>query len=68
MDFLLSAGLADELMIGLAPVVLGSGNPFLKTHSTRRELTLLETLMIDTGGAILRYAPDVQSGSAVLHC
>lgn len=60
-DSLLSAGLIDELMIGVAPVVLGSGNPFFKTHSTRRELTLLETRTIDTGGVILRYAPEVQS-------
>ena len=56
-DSLLGAGLIDELMIGVAPVLLGSGKPFFKTHSTRRELTLLETRTIDNGGVILRYAP-----------
>lgn len=55
-DSLLGAGLIDELMIGIAPVLLGSGNSLFKKHSIRRELTLLETRRIDGGGVILRYA------------
>lgn len=55
-DSLLGVGLIDELMIGIAPVLLGSGNSLFKKHSIRRELTLLETRRIDGGGVILRYA------------
>lgn len=55
-DGLLEAGLVDELLLGIAPVVLGSGNPFFKAAHRQRDLILLETHVADTGGVILRYA------------
>ncbi len=52
---LLEAGLVDELLIGIAPVILGRGNP-LFSPGPQRPLTLLESRSIDTGGVLLRYA------------
>ncbi|SNS46709.1 Dihydrofolate reductase [Micrococcales bacterium KH10] len=53
---LLQAGLVDELLIGIAPVILGAGTPLLKPTSVPRELQLLETRAIDTGGVLIKYA------------
>lgn len=55
-DSLLDAGLVDELLIGVSPVILGAGTPLFKPAATLRPLSLLEARTIDTGGVLLRYA------------
>lgn len=54
-DTLLDAGLVDELLLGIAPVVLGSGTPFFKEADTARPLSLIESRAVDSGGVLLRY-------------
>lgn len=54
---LLDAGLVDELLLGIAPVILGSGTPFFATSEAARPLELLESHAVDTGGVLLRYRP-----------
>lgn len=53
--FLLDVGLIDELLIGLAPVMLGSGTPLFVSPQAKRTLTLRDTQMLDPGGMVLRY-------------
>jgi dihydrofolate reductase len=55
-DSLLTAGLVDELLIGISPVVLGTGTPLFKSASTIRPLRLVDTKQLDTGGVVVRYA------------
>jgi len=52
---LLAAGLVDEYRVCLAPAVLGTGNPLFKPGSPRRDLDLLESRPLKTGGVLLRY-------------
>lgn len=54
---LMRRGLIDEYRLGLAPVVLGGGNPLFKPSPDRLHLTLLETRPLATGCVILRYTP-----------
>ena len=54
-DSLLQADLVDELLIGVAPVLLGAGHPFFKPASSPRPLELVESRPPDTGGVLLRY-------------
>ena len=67
---LLAAGLVDELLIGISPVILGSGTSLFKPGTTLRPLHLLEARPLDTGGVLLHYAVPVPEaagpkGSAV---
>lgn len=55
-DALLAAGLVDELLIGISPVLLGRGTPLFKPATGLRPLELLETRSLQTGGVVLRYA------------
>lgn len=55
LNTLLASNLVDEYRVCLAPVVLGSGNPLFKPDSPRRDVTLLESRSLKTGGLILRY-------------
>lgn len=54
---LMNRGLIDEYRVGLAPIVLGRGNPLFKPRSDRLNLTLLEARPLATGCVILRYKP-----------
>jgi dihydrofolate reductase len=55
LNTLLASNLVDEYRVCLAPVVLGSGNPLFKPDSPRRDVTLLESRPLKSGGLILRY-------------
>ena len=56
-DALMKAGQVDELMLGIAPVRLGKGNPFFK-QGNREKLTLIEARPLKSGTVIVRYAPE----------
>lgn len=49
--------LFDELRIGVAPLLLGSGSPLFKKQQDRARLKLLGADRHSTGVVILRYAP-----------
>ena len=53
---LMQAGLVDELMICIAPVTLGKGNPFFKGSAGKFDL--IETRPLTNGGVIVRYRPE----------
>ncbi|MGO1770623.1 MAG: dihydrofolate reductase family protein [Microbacterium sp.] len=55
-DSLLRAGLVDELLVGISPVVLGAGTPLFTPASFSGPLELVEARAVDTGGVLLRYA------------
>jgi len=50
-------GLIDEFRLGLAPVVLGGGNPLFKPGPDRLRMKLLEARPLKSGCVILRYEP-----------
>ena len=47
--------LFDEYRIGIAPVILGSGQPLFKRGIAYENLTLIDTRQLATGGVVLRY-------------
>ncbi|MCO8274364.1 dihydrofolate reductase family protein [Actinoplanes sp. TRM 88003] len=53
---LLRAGLLDELLLFVHPVVLGSGRPLFDDHDGRVELDLLEQQSFPQGVTMQRYA------------
>jgi dihydrofolate reductase len=54
-DALLRAGLVDEIMHCVAPVVLGAGTPFFKPGTTRRKLAFKTARPLSSGATILHY-------------
>ena len=48
--------LFDEYRIGIAPVILGSGRPLFKQGITSKNLTLVSTQQLETGGMVLKYS------------
>jgi dihydrofolate reductase len=54
----MAAGLIDEFRLGVAPIVLGNGNPLFKPMPSNIPLKLLEARTLKTGCVILRYAPE----------
>jgi len=50
-------GLFDEYRVLLTPVILGTGSPLFGRGLSRRDLKLLETRPLASGGVILRYEP-----------
>ncbi len=51
--------LFDEYRIGVAPVILGSGRPLFGEKVGSKNLTLVSTQQLSTGGVILRYTSNV---------
>lgn len=51
--------LIDEYRIGVAPVLLGGGNPLFKPSSHGTKLRLLEARPLTTGAVLLRYEVEV---------
>ncbi|MDO8899535.1 MAG: dihydrofolate reductase family protein [Bacteroidales bacterium] len=48
--------LFDEYRIGIAPVILGSGRPLFRQGITSKNLTLVSTQKLLTGGVVLKYS------------
>jgi dihydrofolate reductase len=55
-DCLLRDGLVDEIMLCVAPVLLGAGTPFFKPGSPTRKLSLTQSRPLSNGAVILTYA------------
>jgi dihydrofolate reductase len=47
--------LFDEYRIGIAPVILGSGQPLFKQGISSKNLSLVSTQQLLTGGVVLKY-------------
>lgn len=56
-DSLMRQGLIDEYRLCIAPVVLREGTPLFKPGGEMQRLRLLECRGLQTGGVLLRYAP-----------
>ena len=56
-DTLLKNRLVDEYRLGIAPVVLGAGNPLFKGSGDQLVMKLLKTTPLKTGGVVLHYQP-----------
>jgi dihydrofolate reductase len=48
--------LFDEYRIGIAPVILGSGRQLFRQGISPKNLTLVSTQQLSTGGVVLKYA------------
>jgi dihydrofolate reductase len=48
--------LFDEYRIGIAPVILGSGRPLFGQGISSKNLSLVSTQQLSTGGVVLTYA------------
>jgi len=47
--------LFDEYRIGIAPVILGSGRPLFREGISSKNLSLVSTQQLLTGGVVLKY-------------
>lgn len=56
-DTLLKNRLVDEYRLGIAPVVLGAGNPLFKPSGDQLVMKLIKTTPLEIGGVILHYQP-----------
>lgn len=57
-ESLMKAALFDEYRLCIAPVFLGQGRLLFNRSIPHKNLKLLETRPLTTGGTILRYAPN----------
>jgi len=48
--------LFDEYRIGIAPVILGSGRPLFRQGVAPKNLSLISTQQLLTGGVVLKYS------------
>lgn len=48
--------LFEEYRIGIAPVILGSGRPLFRQGNTPKNLSLVSTQQLVTGGVVLKYS------------
>lgn len=55
-ETLINDNLFDEYRIGIAPVVLGSGRPLFRQGITSKNLSLVSTQQLLTGGVVLKYS------------
>jgi dihydrofolate reductase len=55
-ETLINDNLFDEYRIGIAPVILGSGRPLFRQGTSPKNLSLVSTQQLSTGGVVLRYA------------
>ncbi len=51
--------LFDEYRIGIAPVILGSGRPLFRQGISSKNLSLVSTQQLLTGGVVLKYLKNV---------
>jgi dihydrofolate reductase len=51
----ISDNLFDEYRIGIAPIILGSGRPLFRKGISPKNLSLVSTHQLSTGGVILKY-------------
>jgi dihydrofolate reductase len=52
----INANLFDEYRIGIAPIILGSGRPLFRQGIIPKNLSLVSTQQLLTGGVVLKYA------------
>lgn len=52
----INENLFDEYRIGIAPVILGSGRPLFRQGLTSKNLSLVSTQQLLTGGVVLKYS------------
>jgi dihydrofolate reductase len=51
----ISDNLFDEYRIGIAPIILGSGRPLFRKGISPKNLSLVSTHQLSSGGVILKY-------------
>lgn len=54
-DTFINDNLFDEYRIGIAPVILGSGRPLFRQGIASKNLSLVATQQLLTGGVVLKY-------------
>ena len=59
---LLSEHLVDELLLFVAPILLGGGTPLFEDGATTQELDLQELTAFASGTVLLRYRPERPAG------
>ena len=57
---LIEDDLIDEYRIGIAPVILGNGRPLFKQGLPSRNLSLLSTQVLSSGGVVLIFGKTAQ--------
>ncbi|TKC63586.1 dihydrofolate reductase [Pedobacter hiemivivus] len=55
-DALMKEGLVDELWMSVHPILLGTGKRLFREQSDRRQLTLLDSKIYETGLVSVRYS------------
>ena len=54
-EIFINDNLFDEYRIGIAPVILGSGRPLFRQGISSKNLSLVTTQQLSTGGVILKF-------------
>ncbi len=56
-SYCISAGLVDEYLLWIHPVILGKGNPLFRNHEKKTKLKLSGSEIFEKGVTLLRYNP-----------